>query len=66
MVEHDLAMVGVAGSNPVFRSRLKAHVGESFFVSKISLNFLNFFPKNYCNEKHLCYNNICSAEVVQW
>ena len=34
VVEHDLAMVGVAGSNPVFRSRLKAHICESFLFQK--------------------------------
>ena len=40
MVEHHLAMVGVAGSNPVFRSKTKAHGSELFFVPKINLFFL--------------------------
>jgi hypothetical protein len=40
VVEHHLAMVGVAGSNPVFRSKTKAHGGELFFVPKINLSFL--------------------------
>lgn len=32
MVEHHLAMVGVAGSNPVFRSKIEGSPnGESFF-----------------------------------
>jgi hypothetical protein len=32
LVEHDLAKVGVAGSSPVFRSRLKGVTRHTFFV----------------------------------
>ena len=34
MVEHDLAMVGVAGSNPVFRFRKRKLTSVSFFYTR--------------------------------
>ncbi len=36
VVEHHLAMVGVAGSNPVFRSKMKAHQVVSLFLREIA------------------------------
>ena len=36
VVEHHLAMVGVAGSNPVFRSKTKAHRMVSLFLREIA------------------------------
>ena len=65
MVEHHLAMVGVAGSNPVFRSKMKSSRMWAFFVPKINLSFL---IKRSCKEKCICYNNICcrgSSSVVE-
>ena len=38
VVEHHLAMVGVAGSNPVFRSKIEGSPsGESFFTGNSSV-----------------------------
>ena len=63
MVEHHLAMVGVAGSNPVFRSEMEAHGSELFFVPKINL----FFGAKYLAMKNAFAIIIfVVAEVVQW
>ena len=55
MVEHDLAKVGVAGSSPVFRSKILKILGE-FFVggttiflsSLVEENFSVLVPKLEC------------------
>ena len=58
-------MVGVAGSNPVFRSKMKSSRMWAFFVPKINLSFL---IKRSCKEKCICYNSNCccgSSSVVE-
>jgi hypothetical protein len=37
LVEHDLAKVGVAGSSPVFRSKVLLPQAEDFFYNDIAL-----------------------------
>jgi len=41
LVEHDLAKVGVAGSNPVFRSKTRC---GGFFLPKLRLPFITSCP----------------------
>ena len=36
VVEHHLAMVGVAGSNPVFRSKISSPTGEFFYCREMA------------------------------
>jgi hypothetical protein len=35
LVEHDLAKVGVAGSSPVFRSKISSDMGDFFSVALV-------------------------------
>ena len=44
LVEHDLAKVGVAGSNPVSRSKINPpKIWEDFFMAKFFLTLLLYF-----------------------
>ena len=67
MVEHDLAMVGVAGSNPVFRSRMKAHLSGLFLYHLLyHKNYFVFFVKSVAKKISFAIIIFVVAEVVQW